>query len=167
MSELIRHFGIDWKLLLAQAVNFLILLFILKRYAYKPVLEMLNKRRREIEKGLEFTRSAEEKLKHISIEREEKLQEAREEALMIISTAEESSKKRKDKILNETNKKVETIVADARRLIEEKQKKSGEEILREAEGLVRLGIARVLGKKPAEERDRELIQEALNELKTL
>lgn len=166
MSELIKHFGIDWRLLLAQAVNFLILLYVLKRFAYKPILEMLRKRRLEIEKGLEFTESAKEKLKHIEKEQEEKLNEARNEALQIMTSAEDAAKKRKQEILDEANIKVEGVIAEARRLIEEEKSKTNEEVYRNAGDLVKLGIERVLGKLPPEVRDGHLIKEALRGLKS-
>ena len=38
MSELLSKLGIDWRLLIAQLINFLILLFVLRRFAYKPIL---------------------------------------------------------------------------------------------------------------------------------
>ncbi|MBU2632677.1 F0F1 ATP synthase subunit B, partial [Patescibacteria group bacterium] len=42
--EIVKQFGLDPVLLVAQIVNFLILLFILKKLLYKPVLELLKKR---------------------------------------------------------------------------------------------------------------------------
>src|SRR3989344_3068926 len=56
MDDFVRHFGIDAKLLLAQAANFLLLLFILKRYAYGPLLKMMKTRKDEIAKGIQFTK---------------------------------------------------------------------------------------------------------------
>lgn len=165
MSELIQHFGIDWKILLAQAVNFFILLFILKRFAYGPVMKILRKRREEIEKGLKFTKEAGEKLGRIGEERDEVLKSARGEALSIVREAESTGKIRKDEIAMEAVKKSEAIITDAKRAIGEEKAKMGEEVYRDAEGLIRLGIAKVLGKMPTEERDEVLIKEALRELK--
>lgn len=166
MSELIKHFGIDWRLLLAQAVNFLILLWVLKRYVYRPILEMLRKRRLEIEKGLEFTERAKEKLRHVEKEQEEILKQTRVEAMQIVTVAEDAAKKRKQEILYETNIKAEGVIAEARRLIEEDKSKTNEEIYRNAGDLVKFGIERVLGKLPPEVRDEHLIKEALRELKS-
>jgi len=165
MSELIKHFGIDWRLLLAQAVNFLILLWVLKRYAYGPILEILRKRRIEIEKGLEFTQTAGEKLRHIEKEREEKLREAQKEALAIVNNADVIAKKRKEEIIQQANQKVEIAIADAKRLIEDEKARLREEVYEKGEKLVRLGIERVLGKLPPQARDGELIKEALLEFK--
>ena len=50
MSELFSKLGIDWKLLIAQIINFLVLLFVLYKFAYRPILSMLEKRTKKIEK---------------------------------------------------------------------------------------------------------------------
>lgn len=164
---MIKNFGLDWKLLLAQAVNFFILLFILQRFAYQPILRMLKKRRQEIEKGLEYTRKAEAELKQTDILREQTVNEARAEALAIVTDAEETGKKRKEEVMREANKKMEAVVADAKRAIEEEKRKMGESVYKNAQDLVRAGIIRVLGKMPSEERNEPLIREALKELKAV
>ena len=55
--EIIKNFGIDPLLLIAQIVNFLIIFYILKRFALKPILDILKKRENTIKEGL---REAEE-----------------------------------------------------------------------------------------------------------
>ncbi len=165
MDELIRNFGIDLRLLLAQAVNFFILLFVLWRFAYGPILKTLKARRREIEKGLEFTKKAEEELKRTNELREETLRKARGEALSIVSQAENLGKERKGEMVREANKKVESVVADAKRAIEEEKAKMGEVVHKNAREFLKSGIIKILGKMPAGERDQHLIEEALKELK--
>lgn len=166
MSELIQHFGIDWKLLLAQVVNFAILLILLKKFAYKPIFNMLRKRREEIEKGLRFTKDAEEKLKRVGEEREEVLKGARGEALKIVGDAEQTGRQRKDEAIKEAARKSEEVMMQAKRAIEEEKAKMGEEIYKGAEMLVKIGIAKVLKKMPSEERDAALIKTALHELRS-
>lgn len=167
MEELIKHFGIDWKLLLAQAVNFLILLVILKKFAYGPIVKILQKRKEEIEKGLKFTAEAKTKLEKIGEEREAVLKESRIEGLNIVSNAENTAKIRKDEILKEAAKKSEALVSDAKRAIGEEKAKMGDEVYKETKELVRLAVAKVLGKLPAEDRDKTLTEEALKELKSV
>lgn len=167
MSELITHFGIDWKLLSAQAINFFILLVLLKKFAYRPILKMLRLRREEIEKGVKFTKEAEEKLGQIEELKEKTLKTANYQALAIVSRAEESAKIRKEEIVQEANKKVETIVADAKNVIAAEKAKMGDGVYKNAQVLIKLGLQRVIGKMSPGERDKELIGEALKELKTI
>lgn len=165
MSELIHNFGIDWKLLVAQAINFFILLVILKKFAYGPILQMLKKRRDDIEKGIRMKKEAEEKLRLIGEERQKAMEEARKETLAILAKAEEAAKKRKEELLKEANRKVEGVVADARRMIAEEKAKMGEGFYKDAVGLIRMGIEKTLKRMTPEERDEKLIQEALTELR--
>lgn len=166
MEELIHNFGIDWKLLIAQAVNFFVLLFLLQKFAYGPILKMLHRRKEKIEGGIRFANEAEEKFRMSEKERERVLIQARGEALAIVSSSEDTAKKRGAEIVAESNKKVEAIVLGAKRTIEEEKAKMGEEVFHDAKELVREGIKRVIGKLPAKERDNALIDDALRELKS-
>lgn len=166
MSDLVRNFGIDWKLLLAQAVNFGVLIFLLTRFAYRPILAMLKKRREEIEKGVRFTKDAENAFSRADAMSEEKLQQARRGALAIIADAEQSAKARKEGIMVEAAQKSEAIADGARRAIAQERAKMGEAAYADAEELIRSGIARVLGRMNPKERDSELIRDALAELKS-
>lgn len=167
MQELVHNFGVDWRLLLAQAVNFGVLAFLLAKFAYRPILNILKKRRDEIERGVRFTKNAEETLGRADRMSEEKLIAAQQEALAIVTVAEETARVRKEEIAAEAMLKSEAIMADARRVIAQEKAKMSEAAYADAEGLVRSGIARVLGKMPVRDRDSELIREALTELKTV
>ena len=167
MSELIHNFGIDWKLLLAQMVNFALLLFILKKFAYKPILEMFKKRREDIAESLRKNKEADENFRQSLTAREEAAEKARQEALALISKAETEAKRRKEVLLQEANRKVEEVISDAKKTISREKAKMGEEFYAESEALVRLGIEKTIGKIPAAARDKDFIKEALQELKTL
>ena len=91
MSELFHNIGIDWKVLLAQIVNFAILLFVLKKFAYKPILKVLNDRRKKIEEAIERSKSVDQKMAEIEILKEKILVEARRESDEIIKKAVEAA----------------------------------------------------------------------------
>lgn len=167
MAEFITHFGIDWRLFLAQMVNFFLLLFLLKKFAYKPILAMLARRRQEIEKGLELRREAEDTLKRADELREQTLQQARTDSLAMVNEAEQAGKKRQEEIVAEAAKKGEALIHDAKRIIAQEKAIMGEEVYEQAHELIRKGMIQVLGNMPYEERDRRLIRDALVELKTV
>ena len=167
MQEFVTHFGIDWKLFLAQIVNFGVILFVLRKFAYQPILKMLRDRREMIEGGLEMRRTAEKNLKESDELRNRTLQQAHAEALGIVNRAEQIGKEKQEEILKQTDVKVEGIIGDARRVIQAERSNMNDEVYSDAEQLVRLGIASVIGKLPASERDSRLISEALGELKAI
>src|SRR5216117_3381702 len=98
MQQLINNFGINTYLLIAQIVNFLIILYLLKRFAYKPIMELLEKRRKTIEEGEKNAAKA-----------EKALQEATEKEKEILRKAQNESKK----ILSDANKQSSDTIAEA------------------------------------------------------
>lgn len=148
---ILTQIGIDGKLLLAQAVNFLVLLFILYRFAYKPMLAFLEKRTERIEEGLRNAEEARKRLDDASKGEEKILAAAREEAKKIVTETREASEKRGQELVAEFERKAERIVEEAReRATEEREK-----LFREAKGeIAELVIAtteKVLGERVSAE----------------
>lgn len=56
--ELLNALGIDWKILLAQFVNFAVLVFVLWKFAYKPIFKFLEDRKNKIEEGIKNAEQA-------------------------------------------------------------------------------------------------------------
>ena len=52
IEQIARTFGVDWPHLVAQIISFCIVCFLLQRFAYKPVLKMLEERRNKSRKGM-------------------------------------------------------------------------------------------------------------------
>lgn len=124
MQELISNFGIEPILLAAQIVNFLIILWLLKRFAYKPIFQMLEKRRKVIAEGVENAQKSEEvlqkaldeekaTLKKAQNQAQEILSDAQKQSLETISQAEENAKVRVEKILSDAKKEIEQQTVEA------------------------------------------------------
>lgn len=128
--EILTQIGIDGKLLLAQAVNFLVLLAVLYRFAYKPMLSFLEKRTERIERGLRDAEEAKRRLDEAATDKEAILAEAREEAKRLVDASRTSAEKRGAEMIAEFEKKAEKIVEESReRATEEREK-----LFREAKG---------------------------------
>lgn len=166
MAELLRNFGVDWKLLFAQVVNFAILFFLLKRFAYQPVLALLRKRRQEIADGIAMRAEAEHTLGEIEEIKKNMAAEAQADALAVVGMAEEVGARRKEEIVSEATARGEALVADAKARAEKEAEKVQERVMAEAEQLVHDGIARVLRQLPQDARDHELIRSALAAVRT-
>src|ERR1035437_2709692 len=117
--EILKNFGFDPILLVAQIVNFLIILFLLKKFLYKPVLDMLKKRKDDIEKGV---KDAEEG--RLTLEK------ALEEEKKILRIAQEQSKKIIDDAGNQAIAIAQDIEQNSRRKNPNctRDKRSGEKI---------------------------------------
>jgi F-type H+-transporting ATPase subunit b len=161
MSELLSKLGIDWKLLIAQIVNFLVLLFVLWKFAYGPVLGMLDKRQKKIEKGLKDADEAHKKLTESEEKQKEILKQARTEAKDIVEKAREQAEKSKSEIAAEAKTQAEKILAGAKSEIEQEKQKTIAEIKSEIGGLVVAATEKIIGEKMDEKKDKELIEKSL------
>ena len=89
---LLEQLGINWKLLLSQAVNFFILLMILRFFVYKPLLAVIKKRNEKIKLGLEKAAEADIRLKEVDGIAKKHLQKADQESVQIIKNTEARAK---------------------------------------------------------------------------
>ena len=162
--DVLAKLGIEWKLLLAQVVNFLILLFVLRRYAYRPMLEFLEKRSKRIEQGLRDAKAAGEKLLSIEARERETLEKAREEASSVIARAREASEKVGAKILAESKAESERLLSEARKKLDGEREAMRAELKKELVGLVLLATEKVVGEKLKHAKDEDLVRDAVKNL---
>ncbi len=160
MSELLSKLGIDWKLLIAQIINFLVLLFVLYKFAYGPVLAMLDKRTKKIEQGLKDADEAHKKLAESEEKQKEILRKARTEAKDIVEKAHLQAEKSKSEIAGEAKKQSDKIIANAKDQIEQEKNKMITEVKSEIGSLVVAATEKIIGEKIDEKKDKELIEKA-------
>lgn len=157
--DVFAKLGIDWKLLLAQAVNFGILFWVLRRFAYKPMLDFLESRSARIDKGLKDAEAAQSKLASMEEKEKQVLVDARNEARSIITLAETSAKKRDADRMKETEEKTKRFLDDARMKIEEEKQKILMEAKQEIAEIVSLSVEKILKEKVNATKDKELLGE--------
>ena len=160
--EALANLGIDGKLFFAQAVNFLILLFILRRYAYKPMLDFLEQRTERIDKGLKDAEAAQAKLSEMEEKEKEVLGVARNEAKMMVAAAEESAKKRDSERLLETEARVKKLLADAEMKISEDRTKMLDQAKSELAETVVSAVEKILREKIDVAKEKEMIERSIN-----
>lgn len=141
--ELLHQFGFDPRLLLAQIVNFLLVLWVLRRFLYKPVLSMLAKRKQAIQEGIENAERANKLLEEMTIKEQKLLQnaqkqaqkiieEAKDQATHIIKETEDNARERAEKIVAEAKQKIEYETKETERRLTEHVSKIAIDFLRHA-----------------------------------
>jgi len=115
--EIIKNFGLNPVLLGAQIINFLIILFILKKFLYKPVLDTLKKRQTTIRDGLKQAEEARIKLEKVIEEERNILRSAQLQSKKIIEDAEKESVEIAKKLNEETKKRTEELLEQAKEQI--------------------------------------------------
>lgn len=104
-------FGVNWKLLLIQGVNFGLLLILLYRYLYKPLFALLEKRQRTIEKGLSDAAAAKLEKEKTEKERGSILQASREEGGKIVETLRKQALEHERGVIHDAQEKSHAILA--------------------------------------------------------
>ncbi len=147
-----------------QLVNFFVLLFLLRKFLYGPVTEMLDKRSSKIESDLEEARRQKEEAKELKEQRQQELKEARQKAQKIINEAEERGEERAEEIINEAEEEAARIKERRMAEIEQARQEAADELRREVSSI----SLQVAGKFLQQELDREdqekIIESYLEEL---
>lgn len=147
MDELFHAFGIDWKLLLAQAVNFGIVLIALSYFLYKPVIKTLDERRRVVAKGVEDAKEAEEKLAGADTVVAERLSTAHAEAEAVVAHARAAATTERTAIVSEAQSRAQSVLEEAKARAAEEAAKALRESEREIARLAILAAEKVMREK--------------------
>ncbi len=164
MEEIIQTFHIDWKMLLAQVINFGIVVFVLYKFAYRPLLKHMNERTETIERGLEDAKKAQEKLEEADKDKEEKLKKAKKEALAILEEAGRQAEKNKETMVTEAREEAGKVVEQAKKQIELEKEKMLKEMKQEVGELVVQATEKVVKGKLSEEGDKKLVDDVVKSL---
>ncbi len=159
--ELLGKLGIDWKLLLAQLFNFLLLLLVLKKFLYKPVLNFLDQRKKQISESLDKARQIDETLKSSSAKQDAIMVEARKEAAQIIAAAQAGAEKIAKEKLIQTAAEAQAIVEKAKKSIAGEKEKLVSEARADISRLVVDATAKVLNGAVTKEVDEKYIERIL------
>lgn len=165
MNELIATFHIDWKLLVAQAVNFLIVAVVLWRFALKPLTAVLRERNATIEKSLADAAAIEQRLKETSADIQERVREAKLQATAIIETAKREAEGKRQELLATAKTDVEKIITAARAQIGQEKEAALAGARAELASLVALGVTKVLGREVNDSRDHKLVADRVKKLR--
>lgn len=161
MEELIKTFNIEWQLVVAQLVNFAIVLFVLYKFAYGPILKMMTERTEKIEKGIKDAENAGAKLTEIAEKEKAVLVEARKQAQEIVASAEAVAVKNKEELIVAAKEQSEKILADAEKKIEMEKNKMMQEVKGQIAELVVAAAGKLIAEKIDGEKDKELIAKAI------
>lgn len=147
---------------IAQMINFLLLLFILKKVAYKPLLTMMEERRNRIKNDLAKAEADKLAASNMKAEYEKQLSEVRAEAQSILATANKMATETKDEILTQARAEQERLITSARDQIKREQQKAMADIRKDIAGLVMLATTQIIGKNMTDKIDNSVIENVLN-----
>lgn len=165
MEELLTTFHIDWKLLTAQLVNFVIVFLVLWRFALKPLMKTMAERSTAIDQSLQDAEVIEKKLVATNADVAEKIREAKHQATAIIEQSKKQAEEKRNEILVDAKRDVEKIITQARLQIQQEKDAAVQDAKNKLVDVVASGMAKILGDELSPALDRKVIKDRLSKLK--
>lgn len=165
MDSIIETFHIDWRLLIAQIVNFAIVAVVLWYFAVKPILKIMQNRTETIEKSFKDAARIEENLKNTEEIKKAEIIKAKQEAQAIFEAANKTANKNKEELLNLAKTEVDKIKIRAKEEIQEAKKQMLKEIKSESAGLVVSALEKIISHDLSEADKKKLLDKTIKEIK--
>ena len=159
--ENIVKLGLNPAWLLAQIINFVLLLIILRAVAYKPVLNMLTTRKQKIQESLDYAESVKKQAAEQQQEFDRKLEEARRGAQATAAVAAQAGEKEREVILAQAHEDARKMIEQAKEQIEYERKQMLAELRQQVVQLSLLAAQKVVSQSLDDQAHRRLITEFL------
>jgi F-type H+-transporting ATPase subunit b len=164
MLQIFGTFGVDLLKLAFQIVNFLLLLYLLNRLLFKPVLAILDTRQSKISKGLDDAEAAARDRELARAEREAALDEARKEAQTMIARATKIAEDSRAEIVAAARAEAEKVAARATEEITAEKQRAIAELRSQVADLALEAAGRLVRTEMNASTQRRLVEEFLAEV---
>lgn len=156
--------GIELPLLLTQIFNFLLMVFILTKLLYKPILKILEERKKKIEEGLQFFQKAKEEEEKLDLQKKKIIQEAKDEGTAIIEEAKKDAKKLKEDILSGGKEELVHLKKRLEKEMKSKEEEMGKELMADTVVVASEMVKRLIPEVLKDEDQRKLISMQLTKI---
>lgn len=163
-KDVANTFGLEWWLFLSQCISFSIVAFLLHKFAYQPVLKVLEVRRNKIEEGLKNAEEIKKQLAEAQHNASEILAKANAEAQKMIEEARAAAKTLQERQSQQAIAEAEQIVSKARAATTVERDRVFADLKRELSRLVVDTTSKVTGKILTAEDQKRLSEEAAREI---
>lgn len=164
-ADLLGSLGISWQSLIIQLVSFLILLAILKKFAFPALFSALDKREKLIAESVSAAEEAKKAAEEAEANTEKQLQQAKDDAVAIVELAQKEANRIADEAEARASKKADHILEQSQARIESDIADAKKALNAEMVELIALATEKVIGTKLDAKADAELIRQALKSAK--
>lgn len=159
--------GIEPNLLIAQLVNFTIIMVLLNKLLYKPILDMLDKRKKKIEEGLAITESMKHEEEKLEVKKAKVLADAKKEALELIEDAKKHAKEEAKQIVDGARKEADEIIEKGKLQSADQKVIMEKEVRQDAVELATLMAKRLLASVLSNDAQHSLLKKHIHELENV
>jgi len=159
--ELLKAFGVNYKILIAQLINFSILFFVLYKFGYKPIFQFLEDRRKRIKEGVEMAEKMEIALSEALAEKNTIIANAKKEAAVVLEKADEIANKRKGEMVEKAREEIGHVINQEKEKMRLEKAQTLKEIKDEIADLIAISLEKILEEKVDLSKDKEIIKKAI------
>lgn len=159
-----KQFGFSWTLFISQLISFVVVAILLQKFAYKPILTMLNERRNRIEEGLKNAERIKAELAQAEASRKQIMEQANAQANKLIEDARAAAAKVQEAETQKAIKAAEEIIAKAREAAAADHARMMAELKKEIGRLVVETTSKVAGKVLTMDDQKKLAEETSKQL---
>lgn len=159
-----EQLGIAPLQLITQIFNFLVMVFLLNKLLYKPILKALEERKKRISEGLAYTQKMEEEAEKSEKKRQEIINKAKEEAGKIIDDSKAAGKKLEAEIVQKAHNEAQNILEKARIDIEREKQEMEIDLRTKTVEIAESWVEAVLGNVLSEKSQKNIINKKISDL---
>ena len=146
------------------ALTFILLLFILKKLAWGPLLQMLDDREKKIKESLEKADAAQKETEEALARNQEIMTAAKKEAQELLNKSRKTAETTKEEIIQKAQAEAAGMLEKAKREIGLEREKAVEEIRQQAAELSVMIASKLIGKTLSKDDHREIIEDSLEKM---
>lgn len=165
MGKLIESLGIDPWILFAQLFNFVLLLLILRKFAYKSIVEFVADRTQKIEDGLKNAENATAALAQAQEEQQRVIDAAQAEGRSIVEEARKNAERQAQELLTKNAEHIDALNKKNTAALDALKMQMMNEVRAQATDLICAAVEKILREKMTSEEDKKLVAAYLKEHK--
>ena len=155
--------GVEWGTTIVTLATFVILLALLKKFAWGPLKEVMDKRERDINKDIDDAEQAKINAQKLEEENRKTLKETQDEVQRILDDAKIQARKQHEEIIHEANVRANGMIETAQSEINSEKERALADINNQVSELSVLIASKVLRKEISEQDQKELVEKYLKE----
>lgn len=154
----------DYGVLLLTVCNFLLLVYLLKKFAWGPVINALEKREQQIESDKQTAANARQSAEELKKELDDRLAQISTEAAQQIAAAVKVGETQKEQLLAQAQEQADRLVAQAKAQIEAEKNKALADVRSEIASISVLAASRVIGQDLKDANADKIVAQVLQEV---
>src|SRR3989339_896403 len=157
--------GFDWRAAVFSLLNFFVVYWLLKKYAFGPVVASIEKRNKLMKEGVDNAQQAKTELQMAERRAQELIDESKVQPNRIVEKSHDDAKALGEQLKDKAKKEIELLILQAKKNIDIDKKEMKETLRRETVELVVMAVEKIMIEKLDDKKDEKMIQDILSSLK--